>query len=405
MDPRSPLVGMDRTPIQSGGVFKSSGEVKSDSPLALSDPRSPSVNITRTPDREVMRATVGSFARRLGMFFHNETENRVQQKSFNIEEEDAHTAVEVAATEPVMIPQPSHTLSSMKKHATMLATPVLPTPQSVESLSPFVLLENPQVELELETEEAEEARETPLHKRLSMSLITYHEGAASSQIFTDVHNASFSPSECGESKSLMKEEDLSDPIFSVTLQSPVAPSIPANSDDSCITKPTAQPEDAAQSVTSDKTKEVEVKALSAPLSSTPPKIQAAAPSPREAPLRHIRCPTIDSKSPSQVVFKPQWLGKGFGGAGQKVRVKSNAGKGGSSPLALHVAIKNTTNENKGQTGKPTQKDANGRSPLQILNSPREQRSQVKLKVSTPEKPRLAHTDRRVLAVALDKENR
>uniref|UniRef100_A0A8C6UYT4 Uncharacterized protein n=1 Tax=Neogobius melanostomus TaxID=47308 RepID=A0A8C6UYT4_9GOBI len=353
-----------------------SAEGKTVCPVVPMDPRSPSVGIT----------TVGSLARRLGMLFHHDAENKVQQKSFNAETEDDSKVEELASTEPLLTPQPSETLNSLDTHATMLETPLQPPPQN--GTSPFVLLENPQLEVELETEpdisyeEAEEARETPLHKRLSMSLIACHEELLP---YKDV-----------DSKVLTKE-DHSYAIPPITIKSPVETSIPDNADDAPTSKTSTQSEEVATSL-SDKTEVVEViKMPTVPQpSTTSKKAQTNAPSPRP---QRIRCPTIDAKSPSQVVFKPQWLGKGFGGAGQRVKVQGNAVKGGSSPLALKVAVKSVASENKGN---------DGRSPLQILkdtNSPRSQNAQMKMKVSTPEKRRSAQGERRILAIAVDKENR
>lgn len=412
IDPRSPSTDIDRTPIQVRLGSKTSAKVQSECPLQFSDPRSPTVGIARTPVREVMRATVDSLARRFTMLFHNESENKVPQKSFSVDavEEETLKAEEPASSDPLL------PLQCSLADPEPLTTPVPPPPQSLNGSSPFVVLDDePQVELEIETEadvsleEAEEARETPLHKRLSMSLIAYNEGAASSFVFAEVHNDNLSSLVCGEeSQSLQAGVDHSYALPAAVLskpESPAEPSLPTDSDDSPVTTPPTQPEEAEKTPSPEESPAPEV----SPPSSTPSKVSPAVPSPEEQQLRtRIRCPTIDPRSPSQVVFKPQWLGKGFGGAGQRAKgVQSHVGKGGSSPLAVRVAVKNTTNENKGQSGKLKQKGNEGRSPLQILketNSPREQRSQ-KLNVSTPDKRRLGQMDRRVMAVSLDKENR
>ncbi|XP_042345306.1 cell division cycle-associated protein 3 [Plectropomus leopardus] len=408
MDPRSPSTGIDRTPIQ---VPVS----KTECPLAFTDPRSPTIGITRTPVREVMRATVGSFARRLGMLLHTETEGKVPeapQKSLNdaVEEERVSENEELASTEPLLTPQPCRTFGSMDDHANLLATPVQPPLLSVGDSSPFVLLEQPQVEVEIETEadisldEAEEARESPLHKRLSMSLITCHEGATSTQIFAEVHrDSTSSPVPAVDLEPLRNGVDHCYALPSITVEpeSPAEPSLPTDSDGSPAQVSPAHAEEAEPS--SEDAKEL-VEEPYVPPAPEPPTV----PSPEQPQLRTgIRCPTFDSKSPSQVVFKPQWLGKNFGATGLRARAVQG-GKGGSSPLAVRMAVKKVTNENQGQSGKPKQKGTEGRSPLQILkatNSPREQRPQMKLKVSTPDKQRLGQMDRRVLAVSLDKENR
>ncbi|XP_040900187.1 cell division cycle-associated protein 3 [Toxotes jaculatrix] len=421
IDPRSPSAGIDRTPIQVGGlVSQTSAAVKSECPLAFTDPRSPTIGITRTPVREVMRATVGSFARRLGMLFHNEIEGKVPEapeKRFkDAVEEEVFEGEELASTVPLLTPQPSHTFSSLAEHADLLATPVLPSLQSVGDSSPFVLLGEPQAEVEIETEadisleEAEEARESPLHKRLSMSLITCHEGTTSSQIFAEVHRDSItSPAPSVEVEPLRDGVDHSYALPSITVEpeSPAEPSPTTDLDDSPVQTSPAQPEKAEKLSSSEETELFKESALPpASASSEPPTV----PSPEQPQLcTGIRCPTFDSKSPSQVVFKPQWLGKGFGASGLRARgLQGQSGKGGSSPLAVRVAVKNAANENKGQSGKLKQKGTEGRSPLQILketNSPRDQRSQMKLKVSTSDKQRRGQIDRRVLAVTLDKENR
>lgn len=260
----------------------------------------------------------------------------------------------MASTEPLLTPQPSDTYSSLAEHANLLATPVQPPLQSVGASSPFVLLDEPQLEVELETEpdisleEAEEARESPLHKRLSMSLITCHEGETSSQIFAEVHrDSTSSPEPSVEVETLGEGVDHSYALPSITVEpeSPVEPSLPTDSEGS----PAQVSEEAAPS--SEETKEL-VEESSLPPAPEPPTV----PSP-EQPQQlgsGIRCPTFDSKSPSQVVFKPQWLGKGFGAAGPRAR-RVQGGKGGSSPLAVRVAVKKVTNENKGQSGKLKQK--------------------------------------------------
>ncbi|XP_059195530.1 cell division cycle-associated protein 3 [Centropristis striata] len=403
IDPRSPSTAISRTPIQVGVS-------KTECPLAFTDPRSPTIGISRTPVREVMRATVGSFARRLGMLLHSETEAKVpaaSQKCFSdaVEEEEVFEREELASSEPLLTSPRSKDFGSMAEHANLLSTPVRPPMESVANSSPFVLLEEPQVEVELETEpdisleEAEEARESPLHKRLSMSLITYHEGATSSQIFAEVHcDSTSSPEPSVEVEILSDGVDHSYAIPVVTVEpaSPIEPSLPTDSEGSPAPSEEAEP-------SSEETQKL-VEESSLPSAPEPPTV----PSPEQPPpSTGIRCPSFDSKSPSQVVFKPQWLGKGFGATGQKAR-QAHGGKGGSSPLAVRVATRKITNENKRQSGKLKQKGTEGRSPLQILkgtNSPREQRTQMKLKVSTPDKQRIGQMDRRVLAVSLDQENR
>ncbi|KAM6936414.1 cell division cycle-associated protein 3 [Lycodopsis pacificus] len=396
-DPRSPSTAVDRTPIQVDGRVP-----KTKCPLAFTDPRSPTVGVSRTPAREVMRATVESFARRLGMLLLIETEENVPEAPQKCFRDAVEESEELASTEPLLAPQPSQYFAS-------LDTPVQPPIKNVGDSRPFVLCEKFQFEVELETEtdisleEAEEARESPLHKRLSMSLITCHEGATSSQIFAELHRDSISsPAPSAEVEPLGDGVDHSHALPSVTVEpgTPVEPSLPTDSDGPPAQVSPAQSEKAEPS--SEETKEL-LEESSLPSAPEPPTV----PSPEQPQLSTgIRCPTFDPKSPSQVVFKPQWLGKGFGTTGLRAR-GVQGGKGGSSPLAVHMAMKKVT-ENKRRSGKLTQKGTEGRSPLQVLkgtNSPRGQRPQTKLKVSTPDKQRLGQIDRRVVAVSLDKENR
>ncbi|KAM4569112.1 cell division cycle-associated protein 3 isoform 1-T2 [Fundulus diaphanus] len=392
IDPRSPSTSIDRTPIQVCGQESNTlAAVKREGLLAFNDPRSPTIGITRTPVRDVMRATVGSFARRLGLLFHSEAEGKVPedpQKRSSDSVDEAPGGGELASAQPLLTPRRTNDLSSLAEHANLLATPVHAPQQFVGASSPFELLWDPRVEVEVETEaditleEAEEARETPLHKRLSMSLITCHEGAPSSQVFAEVHHESPACSEPNVAKDQVGDE--ADPLYGL-------PSI------------IVQPESSAESP-EEAEKRPSAQETESPL---PPSERPAAPSPEQLPVcTGIRCPSFDTKSPSQLEFKPQWLGKGFGATGLRSRgVQGN--RGGSSPLAVRVAVKNANHENKGQSGKLKPKGTEGRSPLQILNetnSPRDQRSQMKLKGSSQSKQRLGQMDRRVLVSTLGKEN-
>ncbi|KAM9851779.1 cell division cycle-associated protein 3 [Aulostomus maculatus] len=414
VDPRSPSAGISRTPIQVGGpIAKASVQMKGECPLVFSDPRSPTIGIVRTPVREVMRA-VGSFARRLGLF-HHEVEGKVLQKhpSDAVEEEEGLKHEELDSTEPLLTPTKTQTFGSLAEHATLLTTAIQPPLQSIGDSSPFVLLEEPQVEVEIETEaeftleEAEEAKESPLHKRLSMSLLTCHEGATPSQVFAEVHiDSASSPVPCVDAEPLGDGEDHAYAFPSITVEPSTPDEPPLAANDLPVPTPPVQPEEAelpaSPAASNEPVEEAPVPPASAP--SEPPTI----PSP-DKPQQHtgIHCLTFNAKSPSQVVFKPQWLGKGFGAPGLRARaVQGPSGKRGSSPLAVSVAVKNVSNENKGLSGKLKEKGTEGRSPLQILketNSPRG-RSQ-RTKASSSDKPRLGQMDGRVLAVALDKENR
>lgn len=284
--------------------------------------------------------TVGTFARRLGMLFHNEAEGKTPEdppKRLEDSVEEILGNEELASTVPLLTTQLADNFDSLVEHANLLATPVQ-SPLRIGDSSPFVLLEEPQVQVEIETEadvtleEAEEARESPLHKRLSMSLITCHDGATSSQIFAEVHceNPCF-PEPAVEVEPLTNGVDHSYALPSISVE----PESSKSSLNDVENSPVLQ--EAEKLPSSEKTKE----------SSSSGQTEACA---------GIRCPIFDTKSPSQLEFKPQWLGKGFGATGLRVRgVQANGGKGGQSPLAVRVAVKNSTNENKGQSGKPRQK--------------------------------------------------
>ncbi|XP_071254017.1 cell division cycle-associated protein 3-like [Salvelinus alpinus] len=419
VDPRSPSVAIDRTPIQVGGTVSCVPVVESECSILASDPRSPSVGVTRTPMKDSMRVTVSSFARSLSMLLHSDSVERVAPVPFNKfpnlnVEEEAVVEGELGSSEPLLSPQPSQVSGDM----------IQPSPQSVTShtlliQSPFVLVAEAQIEVEADftLEEAEEAKESSLHKRLSMSLITCHDGVAPSPTFAEVHyDSPASPLPENAAAELHKEEPdhayalpsvTSDPAQPLT---PMAePSIPTVTE---LTEVTVTTEMLKVEVPTPVVEPMMPVTVSPVVPSTTTTGPSPSVSQQQSQATGIRCPTFDTKSPSQVVFKPQWLGKGFGATG--VRARGRGGKGGSStsPLSVQVGNKNTANENKGQSVKQKQRDkalmAEGRSPLQMLketNSPREQTTQMKLKVSTPDRQRLGQIDRRVLTVSMDKENR
>lgn len=265
-------------------------------------------------------AKVGSFARRLGMLFHMEAEGKVPPRGG-----DALESEELGSTEPLLTPQRPRVFGAVDEHVNFLAVPV----QSGDgSCSPFVLLEEPQVEVDIETDsasEAEEARESPLHKRLSMSLITCLEGAPASQILAEVHrdgSSSSSSTAAAVTASLNRGVDHLYALPDVTPEPTLVSSDP----------PVQVQEDS---------KEVPKEVSQAPVSQLPTGAHRL---------------TLDIRSPSQMVFKPQWLGKGFGATGLRARAVQGS-KGGASPLAVSVAVKNVNDENKGSSGKQKQKGA------------------------------------------------
>lgn len=303
----------------------------------------------------VAAATVGSFARRLGMIFHNETEGKAprsfQRHAPDTVEEVLKDGEQLTSAEPLLAARPFQNLGCLAEHADLLHTPVIPPVQSEADLSPFTLLERPQVEVELQTEadlsleEAEEAKESPLHSALSTSLITCREGATSSRIFAEVlydGDSSPGPEAVGDGV------DHSYALPSISVDAQIPNKSPPASD-------AAVPPAEDSEVNSPEDERIPSPEDSKHLEQEKPQLVS---SPEQPPplSNHIRCPTFDPKSPSQVVFKPQWLGKGFGASGLRVRsVHGPCGKGGSSPLAVRVAVRNAANENKGPSGKRKQK--------------------------------------------------
>ncbi|CAB1343379.1 unnamed protein product [Coregonus sp. 'balchen'] len=392
VDPQSPSVAFDRTPIEAGGTVSCVPVVvESECSILASDPRSPTVSVTRTPMKDSMRVTVGSFARRLGMLLHGDS-------------------VEIVA------PTPFNTFPNLKVKEAAVSYASHPEPLCSRGEAQI------EVEADFTLEEAEEAKESSLHKRLSMSLITCHDSIAPSQTLAEVHYESpESPLPDNAAAELHKDEcDHAYALPSITSDlaqalTPMAePPIPTVTELTEVTVATEMPK-AEEKVEVPTPVEEPVMPVTQE-SPVVPSPTTTGPSPsvsqQQPQTTGIRCPTFNTKSPSQMVFKPQWLGKGFGATG--VRARGRGGKGGSSfsPHSVQVGNKNTANENKGQSVKQKQSDkalvAEGRSRLQMLketNSPREQATQMKLKVSTPDRQRLGQMDRRVLTVSLDKENR
>ena len=352
------------------------------------------------------------------MFFHSEVSDKVphrpllppclnpedkeEEEEEVVEEHEVAVGNEPSAGEPLLSRQPSQTLTSMAEHANLLTTPVLPIEHVGASSSPFVLLDEDQTEVYMDTgdltvEEAEEVKESPLHKRLSMSLITCHEEATPTQIFTEVqvHDSPALPLvNADDGAPTGEEHDHSSVVPSITVdaecpptpaqvsclevaadvvlmsperpeeavQAPAEEAVQAPAEEAVQ----APAEEAVQAPAEEAVQAPAEEAVQAPAEESPsteaPQCTATAtlalpakssPGPSQEkprPSTGIQCPTFDPRSPSQVVFKPQWLGKGFGTAGLRAR-GVRASKGGSSPLAVRVAVKNVNNENKGQSTK------------------------------------------------------
>ncbi|KAA0703145.1 hypothetical protein E1301_Tti010747 [Triplophysa tibetana] len=418
-DPRSPSCDIDRTPIQVGVAYSPLPVVESVGPVFV-DPRSPTPGVTRTP----VKVSITSLARRLSTFFLSDVKTGdsspaplppvsfTKHPSLSIEEQN-----DTSTQENLLPLEKQHNLSIINAVTDAVSTPLVISPSegygSICS-SPFVLLGETQAEVEVDIEptleEAEDALHlgsSPLRKELSLSLLACREGVYSSSL-EERPLTPLPPSE-GE-----LNEDHSYACFSIPTRStdngaPAAEAVATSEADDVLTltseeQVTAAPEQSHE--------QPEVTKPSAPhppvtfIKSSPlTEIQG------ETVQSGIRCPKFDTRSPSQAIFKPQWLGVGFGTNGVRARGVQVRGKTTvSSPLS---AKKPATNENNNMVVRSKQRPRDkvligeGRSPLHILketNSPRDRNSQMKLKVATPEKQRFSQMDRRALILSLNKEN-
>ncbi|XP_007250948.3 cell division cycle-associated protein 3 [Astyanax mexicanus] len=411
-DPRSPSCGISRTPIQVGGAAAapSVGEVQESVGPVCFDPRSPTPGVARTPLKDSMKVTVSSLARKLSTFFLSDIETADSDSALHphvsftkhpslstVEQQD-----ELSATEPLLPPQSNHSAPP--------SSPVACSPSVGYGSfcnSPFVLVGEAQVEVdadeEVTLEEAEEALllgESPLRRELSLSLLACREGVYSPEFYSSAEERPATPLPPSE------EKEHSDHPYALPQVSsePILPSPE-------VVQPIEE-EKPATEAPAPVSENVPIQAEQPKLADPEPVRTSSKPSSTLNVQREsgILIPRFDPRSPSQAVFKPQWLGVGFGATGVRARGVQSRGKGTSSPLSSRKPPMDE-NENKVVLGKQKQRGkallSEGRSPLQILkeaNSPRDHQSQMKLKVSTPEKQRFGQMDRRVLALSLNKEN-
>ncbi|XP_016145177.1 cell division cycle-associated protein 3 [Sinocyclocheilus grahami] len=415
-DPRSPSCVLDRTPIQVGVAYSSLPVVESVGP-ALVDPRSPTPGVTRTP----LKVSITSLARRLSTFFLNDVKSGDSVSPLPL----------VSFTKPHRLPNrnwqndagprdplvKSQNSSTLIGHTDAVSTPALCSPSEAYGSmcsSPFVLIGGTLVEVDAETslEEAEDALllGASLRKELSLSLLACREEVYSSSL----EEHPLTPPPPAESQA---NEDHSYALFSVPAQStesetstPVVDAVVTSEADEVLSQTSEEQLDAALPESSHEQPE-ESKPPTPQPAVAPSKSSQVTDTQVETVQSGIRCLTFDTRSPSQAIFKPQWLGVGFGTTGVRARGVQACGKTSmSSPLST----KNTaTNENNNMVVRAKQRPrekvliGEGRSPLQILreaNSPRDRNSQMKLKVSTPEKQRFSQMDRRALILSLNKEN-
>ncbi|XP_018972883.1 cell division cycle-associated protein 3-like [Cyprinus carpio] len=420
-DPRSPSCAIDRTPIQMGVAYSPLPVVESVGP-AFVDPRSPTPGVTRTP----VKVSVTSLARRLSTFFLNDVKSGgdsvcpLPPVSFtkhpslpNVNQQN-----EAGPRDPLLPLVKGQNSSTLNGHTDAVSTPALCSPsEGYGSMcrSPFVLIGDTQVVVDAETtlEEAEEALmlgATSLRKELSLSLLACREGVYSSSL----EERPLTPLPPAERQ---ENEDHSYALFSVPQQStesetstPVVEAVVTSEADEVPSQTSEEQVDAALPESSHEQPE-ESKPPTPQPDVAPSKSSPVTGTQVEMVQSGIRCLKFDTRSPSQAIFKPQWLGVGFGTTGVRARGVQARGKTSiSSPLST----KNTaTNENNNMVVRAKQRPrekvliGEGRSPLQILreaNSPRDRNSQMKLKVSTPEKQRFSQMDRRALILSLNKEN-
>lgn len=416
-DPRSPSCAINRTPIQVGVTYSSLPVVESVGPVFV-DPRSPTPGISRTP----MKVSVTSLARRLSMFFLSDIKSG---------DSPASPLPSVSFTKTSGLPGVAHPntfgpkeplLKAQSSHTDAISTPVLSSSsEGYGSMcrSPFVLIGEPQMEVEVDTEasleEAEEALllgASPLRKELSLSLLACREGVYSSSL----EERPLTPLPPAERQA---NEDHSYAVFTIPKSTENAES---ESTPTVVEAVLTLEEEEVPSQTSE---EPASAALPEPTPEQPEENKPPTPQPADASSKPspvsstrvesvqpgIRCLRFDTRSPSQAIFKPQWLGVGFGATGVRARGLQSRGK--TSMSSPRTTKNMATNENNNMVVRSKQKPrekvliGEGRSPLQILreaNSPRERNSQMKLKVSTPERQRFSQMDRRALILSLDKEN-
>ncbi|XP_034170646.2 cell division cycle-associated protein 3 [Pangasianodon hypophthalmus] len=415
-DPRSPSCGINRTPIQVSGAASTVQEVQESAGPVYVDPRSPTVGIVRTPLKDSMKVTVSSLARRLSTFFLNDVVvgNATPLPPVSFTKHHSLSSVEeqneLNSKEPLL---PPHSHDSVSGPTNCLSTPAdfsSSMGYGSFSSSPFVVVGEAQVEVGVDADttidEAEEAvlvGQSTLKRELSLSMLGCREGVYSPEFFPSAEERPSTPLPPLEEP---QDVDHSYALPHVTCE-PVQ-SAPVPVQEAILPPMTADmPQSPEQESVAEEKAMLPEPALK---HSEKSKLANSEPAKSEVLLPAITFPRFDTRSPSQAVFKPQWLGVGFGATGVRARGVQSRGKGTSSPLSTRRPATDE-NENKVVLNKQKQRGktliGEGRSPLQILketNSPRNNSAQMKLKVSTPEKQRFSQMDRRALVLSLNKEN-
>lgn len=281
--------------------------------------------------------TVSSFARRLGMLFLNESsvDEAAPLPHVTFTKHPDLPVEELGSTEPLL----THYTAQESGDCDSTAAPDVLTPSlgygSLAS-SPFVLVGEVEVRANLSLEEAEDAllaeSSSTLKKELSLSLLTCHDGVHPSQLGEEEDVAPPSTEVVPTEQEGHADHAYALPVISTELVTPISP-LP-------VVDPVPEPE-LCEAPVEEVVAEVPEPVAQQP--STPTASSAPTPpaptatlqpqAPKAPAATGIRCPSFDTKSPSQVVFKPQWLGVGFGATGVKPRGLQGRGKGSSSPLA------------------------------------------------------------------------
>ncbi|XP_058256012.1 cell division cycle-associated protein 3 [Hemibagrus wyckioides] len=415
-DPRSPSCGISRTPIQVSGATSTVQEVQERVGPVFVDPRSPTAGIVRTPLKDSVKVTVSSLARRLSTFFLNDVMvgdsaptpfppvSLAEHHSMpSVEQQD-----ELSSKEPLLPPHSCDSLSGPIKCPSTLADCSSSMGYGSFCSSPFVVIGEVQVEggtdADTTIDEAEEAvllGESPLKRELSLSMLGCREGVYSPEFFPSAEERPSTPLPPFEDRQDVDHSYVHPCITCKPVQSALVPVqeaiLPPSTTD---TPQSPEQEIVVEEIAIAPEQGLQQKSMSA--NSEPTKSEVLVPA--------ITFPKFDTRSPSQAIFKPQWLGVGFGASGVRARGVQNRVRGTSSPLSTR---RPTTDENENKVVLNKQKQrgktliGEGRSPLQILketNSPRKNTTQMKMKVSTPEKQRFGQMDRRALILSLDKEN-
>ncbi|KAK3551119.1 hypothetical protein QTP70_014013 [Hemibagrus guttatus] len=416
VDPRSPSCGINRTPIQVSGAMSTVQEVQETVGPVFVDPRSPTVGIVRTPLKDSVKVTVSSLARRLSTFFLNDVmvgdsahtpfppvSLNKQHRMPSVEQQD-----ELSSNEPLLPPHSRDSLSGPTNCPSTSTDCSSYMGYGSFCSSPFVVVGEVQVEdgaaADTTIDEAEEAvllGESPLKRELSLSMLGCREGVYSPEFFPSTEERPSTPLPPFEDRQDVHRSDphpciTGEPVQSAPLPAQEAILPPSTTD----TPQSPEQEIAVEEIAIVPEQGLQQKSMSA--NSEPTKSEVLVPA--------ITFPRFDTCSPSQVVFKPQWLGVGFGASGVRARGVQNRVRGPFSPLSTRRPATDE-NENKVVLNKQKQRGkmliGEGRSPLQILketNSPRKNTTQLKMKASTPEKQRFGQMDRRALILSLDKEN-